>query len=89
MFHRWITFRNFTSGDEAAKWQEAFEREGIRYKLTAYNAQTRTMIGMPMNRRIPARQYLTPNTNERIQSESYTFEVHRKDFERASKIQLT
>ena len=38
LFHRWITFRKFTSGDEAAKWQEAFEREGIRYKRTPHQS---------------------------------------------------
>lgn len=88
LFHRkWIEFKKFHNEDDAQTVRALFEREGVRFKLHAFTRETR-MLGAAM-RRVGSR---TSNAGLATAYMSdpgidvYTFEVHRKDLQKAHRL---
>lgn len=84
---KWVEFRKYRSEAEAQEVQALFEREGIRYKLSAYTRESR-MLGSvmhKMNSRTP-NDVITSSYMSDPGLDVYTFEVHRDDLRKAHRL---
>lgn len=84
---KWVQWRVVHSESEAHDIQSVFEQNGIRYKLSAYTKESRTLSSAHQftNNRTPAAAMNSVYMSD-SGLETYTFEVHRDDFQAASKL---
>ena len=84
---KWVEFRKFRSEAEAQEVQALFEREGIRYRLSAYTRESRMngSVMHKMNSRTP-NDVLTTSYMSDPGLDIYTFEVHRDDLRKAGSL---
>lgn len=84
---KWIEFKKVNNQAQSQEIQAIFERERIRYRLSAYTRESR-MLGSVMhkiNSRTPS-DVITSSYMADPGLEVYTFEVHRDDLERAQRL---
>lgn len=84
---KWVQWRVVHSESEAHDIQSVFEQNGIRYKLSAYTKESRTLSSAHQftNNKTPAAAMNSVYMSD-SGLETYTFEVHRDDFQAASKL---
>lgn len=83
---KWTKWRVYHSKAEAEEIQSVFEREHVRYRLSAYTRESRTLstAHLMCNGRDN-----TPIRNTYLSDagfETYTFELHRDDIKRAAEL---
>lgn len=84
---RWVQWRVVHSEDEAREIQSVFEQNSIRYKLSAYTRESRTLGSA-------SRFTNTRDLNTAVVQawmgdsglETYTFELHKDDLQKATEL---
>lgn len=84
---KWVKWRVYHSKAEAEEIQAVFEREHIRYKLSAYTRESRTLSSAHQftnNREAKAAMRNAWMGDSGL--ETYTFELHKDDVEKATEL---
>lgn len=81
---KWRLVRKCNSKAEMREVQAVFEYENVCYRLFAYTRESRTLAASPMftNVRNQHEAYRNAYISD-LGTETYTFEVHRRDYDRA------